>query len=477
MSFRCIGIFIFLLLGCTKTERPDIVFDDFEKGQFLNWNKQGESFVAPVNIDSIGEPIKGVHGKYLAFSNVDGQGESRAQGKLISHKFKINRSYISFFIAGGEHDVRECVNLIINNKIVKTATGRNDMVLRETVWDVRAFQGQEAIIEVVDAMASPFERSALGFILADNFTFSDKIHHREVVFEDFENGTYSNWQVEGEAFEVPRNRINVYYPISANGFNGEYFAFSFGRTHDKKQGKLTSKPFKINHDYITLLVGGGNHPRRTCVNLLVNDSIVYSVTGNNDGNLRPHQWNVKELKGMTGTIEIVDHYSDGWGHIMVDDIIFMDETQWYMKIWIWIVIILLSFVGIYVIRRLALKPKSNIKISPEDDEALEKLKSIISTSEIYLNNECSIQDLMTVSNVTEEEIDRLFSKSEYVSPINYINYLRVEAFKCQLQDPKNEAYTMISIAEQCGFGSKTSFYRTFKAITNITPSEYKNSLK
>ncbi|MBJ6368964.1 helix-turn-helix domain-containing protein [Snuella sedimenti] len=477
MTFRFIGIFIFLLVGCTKTERPDIVFDDFEKGRFINWNKQGQSFVNPINVDSTAEPIKNVHGKYVAYSNFEGEGESRAQGKLVSHKFKVNRKYISFLIAGGNHNIRECVNLIINNKIVKVATGENDMVLREVVWDVSALEGREAVIEVVDAMASPFESNALGFIIADNFTFSDKIHQREVVFEDFENGTYSNWQVEGEAFEVPRNRTNVYYPISANGFNGEYFAFSFGRNHDKKQGKLRSKPFKINHDYVTLLVGGGNHPKLTCVNLLVNDSIVCSATGSNDGNLRPHQWDVKGLKGMTGTIEIVDHFSDGWGHIMVDDIIFIDEPKWYMQIWVWAIIFLLGFVGIYIIPRLALKSKSNIKISPEDDEALEKLKSIIRTSEIYLNNECSIQDIITVSESSEEETNRLFSKSEYGSLINYLNSLRVEAFKQQLQDPKNEAYTMISIAEQCGFSSKTSFYRTFKAITNITPSEYKNSLK
>lgn len=476
MSFRFISIFIFLLVGCANTERPDIVFDDFEKGQFINWDKQGQSFISPVNIDSINEPIKNTHGKYLAYSNFDGQGESRAQGKLVSQKFKINRKYISFLIAGGKHDVRECVNLIINNKIVKTATGENDMVFREVVWDVSAFKEQEAVIEVVDAMATSFERNALGFIMADHFVFSDKVHHREVVFEDFENGTYTNWQVEGDAFEIPRNRTNVYYPLSANGFNGEYFAFSFGRTHDKKQGKLTSNTFAINHDYISLLVGGGNHPRLTCVNLLVNDSVVRSATGNNDGNLRLHQWDVRDFKGMMASLEIVDHFSDGWGHIMVDDIVFRDRSPWYSLVWVWVVS-LIVLVGGYFIFRLRLKPNPGLRITPKQTEVLGVLKSTIKASKVYLNSECSIKDIVSISTLSENEIDNLFSKSEYGSLINYINYLRVEAFKSQLQDPKNEAYTMISIAEQSGFSSKTSFYRIFKAVTNITPSKYKDSLK
>ncbi len=234
MFFRIIIFLLLFIISCVSPERNDIVFDDFEKGAFENWNAQGNSFKEPVHLDSIIDSIKNARGKFIAFSNYKGEGERFSQGKLISKKFSIQRKSINFLIAGGNHTIRESVNLIIDNKIVKTATGKNDYILRNITWDVSDFEGKEAVIEIVDALATNYEENAVGQIIADYFVFSDNRHQKEVVFEDFESGTYNNWMVSGDAFEVPRNRTNVYYPISANGFSGQYFAFSFGENMMKK---------------------------------------------------------------------------------------------------------------------------------------------------------------------------------------------------------------------------------------------------
>jgi AraC-like DNA-binding protein len=461
------------MISCASSSREDILFDDFEKGHFINWNKQGNSFTKPNHIDSIDIDLKNPNGKFVAYSSFEGEGESRSLGKLVSKSFVIQRNFINFLIAGGNHNTRECVNLIIKNKIVKVATGKNDAILRKVTWDVSDFEGEEAVIEIVDAMSSSFERNALGFIVVDQIVFSDNLHKTDVVFEDFESGTYNGWNVIGNAFESPRNRTNVYYPISANGFNGQYFAFSFGEAHDERQGKLISIPFTINHDYIKLLVGGGNHEGLTCVNLAINGNIVQTATGNNDGNLRLHKWDVRNFKGQIAHIEIIDRFSGSWGHIMADDIVFTNKKAWYAIPLIWISLLLLAILTYLIIKYKPQFQKNDKRING-DNESLENLKNIIKTSEQYLNSEFSVEDIATLSCLTEKNIKELFEKSHYKSLTNYINYLRVEAFKTKLSDPKNEVYTMISIAKQCGFKSKTSFYRVFKSITNQTPSEYKN---
>ena len=40
-----------------------------------------------------------------------------------------------------------------------------------------------------------------------------------------------------------------------------------------------------------------------------------------------------------------------------------------------------------------------------------------------------------------------------------------------------EHYTLLAIAEDCGFKSKSSFNSIFKRFTEMTPSQYKKSLK
>ncbi len=478
MLFRLSSLLFFLFVSCSSTERPDIVFEDFETGTFNNWNKLGVAFQQPSLLESVPFQIKNTQGNFFALSNFVGSGESRSQGKLVSRSFKINRRYIHLSIGGGNHETRECVNLIVNNKVVRVATGINDNNLRKFTWDVSTFMGENAVIEVIDAIASKFEYESLDYIILDNIVFSDYKFAREEVFENFESGTYNNWKVEGEAFEVPRNRTNVYYPITVNGFNGKFFAFSFGETHDSKQGKLTSKSFTIKYDGVKFLVGGGNHKNRTCINLVINDSVVFSEVGENDGQMRWHEWDVASYKGEKARIEIIDDYSGGWGHIMVDDIIFYNRPEDF-NIWLYLSLIFLVLIGSYFLTRRLLFPKKigpKVKISDEELEKFERLKYSIENSKIYKDYNPSISQIEAFSGESEEKINLLFSKVGNTTLTNYINFLRVEEFKRELKNPLNEAYTMMYLAEKSGFSSKTSFYRVFKSLTKQTPSEYKKSL-
>src|SRR5262249_46144647 len=81
---------------------------------------------------------------------------------------------------------------------------------------------------------------------------------------------------------------------SHNTRNGEDVAGG-----DRHQGTLTSKPFTVARRYINLLIGGGNHPGKTCVEVLVEDQVVRSVTGHNDNRLRPASIDVGDLQGKT----------------------------------------------------------------------------------------------------------------------------------------------------------------------------------
>ena len=67
--------------------------------------------------------------------------------------------------------------------------------------------------------------------------------------------------------------------------------------NDEPQGTATSKPFKIERRYIGFLIGGGNHPNQTCINLRVGGKVVRTTTGKNQEALEPASWDVADLKG------------------------------------------------------------------------------------------------------------------------------------------------------------------------------------
>ncbi len=104
-------------------------------------------------------------------------------------------------------------------------------------------------------------------------------------------------------------------------------ADSFLGGKDEAKGTLTSKPFTLSRPYINLLVGGGNHPGATCVNLRIGGKIFRTATGRDSETLDWATWNVAGLHGKEAQIEIVDNESGGWGHILVDTIEFADTPR------------------------------------------------------------------------------------------------------------------------------------------------------
>jgi len=146
-----------------------------------------------------------------------------------------------------------------------------------------------------------------------------------IVFEDFESRTFANWKVEGKAFRnTPARIAERQHPVAVTGYNGQFLADSWP---DKAQGKLTSKPFKIERRYISFLIGGGRHAGRTCMNLVVDDKVVRTAEGRDTEQMAWENWRVSDLAGKTATIEIVDTHEGGWGHVMVDQIELRDTLR------------------------------------------------------------------------------------------------------------------------------------------------------
>lgn len=146
------------------------------------------------------------------------------------------------------------------------------------------------------------------------------------VFADFDKGNYGNWQIEGEAFGSTPAPGTLEGQQQVSGFAGKGLVNTF-LGGDGPHGKLTSPEFTIDRPFISFLVGGGSYDTQTCMNLLVDNKIVRTVTGKNNERLEPHNWDVSDLRGKRARLEIVDAASGGWGHINIDQIEFRDDPM------------------------------------------------------------------------------------------------------------------------------------------------------
>ncbi|MCH5372570.1 MAG: hypothetical protein JJ992_01235, partial [Planctomycetes bacterium] len=114
------------------------------------------------------------------------------------------------------------------------------------------------------------------------------------VFEDFEGKAYEGWEIDGPAFGDGPSHGTEPGQQRVTGFAGRGLVNTF-QGGDGPQGTATSRIFTIQRRYLGFLIGGGNHPDRTCINLRVDGKVVRTAVGKNREALEPASWDLADL--------------------------------------------------------------------------------------------------------------------------------------------------------------------------------------
>jgi len=111
------------------------------------------------------------------------------------------------------------------------------------------------------------------------------------------------------------------------------------------------------------------------------------------------------------------------------------------------------------------------------DEDLLRIKSqlerIMETQKPYLDSELNLIKLSELLSVSTHHLSYVINTGFEKNFFQYINEFRIDYAKKLLKG--NQKLSILGIAYESGFNSKTSFNTTFKKFTNQTPSEFKNS--
>ena len=145
----------------------------------------------------------------------------------------------------------------------------------------------------------------------------------DVVVADFESSDYAGWVATGDAFGPGPARGALPGQMAVGGYVGRGLVNTF-LNGDRSRGTLTSPELVLSRDYLTFLIGGGAHAGRTCMELLVDDRVVRTAAGEDAEQLAWFTWDVRDLKGKTARLRIVDDETGGWGHVNIDQITLTD---------------------------------------------------------------------------------------------------------------------------------------------------------
>ncbi|MGO4585731.1 GH32 C-terminal domain-containing protein [Arthrobacter sp. 2RAF6] len=190
-------------------------------------------------------PVSGYIGSQLVNTFTNGDAPT---GTITSPSFTLSQRFVNLQVGGGNHPWGSAnptaVNLVVDGQVVDTATGQDSEHLGWVSWDLNAYQGRTATIQIVDQNSGGW-----GHILADQIMLGD-------------------------------NPVSVAQDTSAR--------------------------------------------------LVVDGHVVRSATGQDSEHLDWTTWDLSDLQGKTGHIEIDDNnantYGGSWAHILADQFSLSDTS-------------------------------------------------------------------------------------------------------------------------------------------------------
>jgi len=167
-------------------------------------------------------------------------------------------------------------------------------------------------------------------------------------------------------------------------------------------------------------------------------------------------------------------------------VIHLDITTWLWRsigIVMSLSIFALGYKGIlqreifYTITDTPATPETVTEIREKPDpELLEKLRLFMRDTKPYLDPELSLSSLSKQVGLSRNQLSQLINDGFGENFYDFVNKYRVEEVKRLMVDPQKQNYSLLGIALEAGFKSKSTFNLIFKRFTGLTPTEYKKNI-
>lgn len=232
-------------------------------------------------------------------------------------------------------------------------------------------------------------------------------------------GTSYNELNAGEAIYIPKGQLHAAYPLTNDPFTLYAIVFS--------DALLSSFTYdRIQRNYIDLLKQPGVNPPSA----IKSESV----------------WKRSIIESLAC---IIDEYKD-------------KDSAFELNIKARLLLILsLMIKNNYLV----FNKKSN------DEGKLNRLKQVLEYIEEHFYEKITISHLSSLLNMSEGHFSRFFKSIVNMTPIEYINVIRVNKASALLKETDKK---IIDISMEVGFDSPSYFIKTFKKQKKYTPSQFRN---
>ena len=105
-------------------------------------------------------------------------------------------------------------------------------------------------------------------------------------------------------------------------------------------------------------------------------------------------------------------------------------------------------------------------------ELFAKLTILFERQKIYLNPNLKLGDIAKKLKTNSKYLSQVVNNQTNNNLIYYVNLYRIEEAKRKIINDEYQHLTTYGVAQTCGFKNKSTFYKVFKEITNMTPKDY-----
>jgi AraC-like DNA-binding protein len=113
---------------------------------------------------------------------------------------------------------------------------------------------------------------------------------------------------------------------------------------------------------------------------------------------------------------------------------------------------------------------------PDLEQWTEKLENLMQTTKLYTNTNLTLMHLSEALHTTPKHISQVVNQGFNINFNDYINHHRTRAVIEKFKAKEHRYKTLLALALECGFNSKSTFNRAFKKQTGMTPKDYLEKL-
>jgi len=118
--------------------------------------------------------------------------------------------------------------------------------------------------------------------------------------------------------------------------------------------------------------------------------------------------------------------------------------------------------------------KENVTIQPEELQKLsERLDKILKAEQLFLRPQIRLSDVAQEMGIKSYKLSEVIKQGLNTNFYNLINNLRAEHVIQLMKDPSKDYMSLLGLAMESGFNSKSVFNEYFRKKTGMTPSAFR----